>query len=100
MVNELCKVIAKDTGLKELLKSHYIRHSRVINAIEKGVPTEVISENLGYHSIKITEIYLKSFDNSILDEANEIIVSQTRILLNSNRIKSSNGLSSFLEICL
>ena len=40
-----------------------------------GVPTEVISEGLGHNSLKTTQIYLKSFTNHVLDEANELVVS-------------------------
>ncbi|GAA4272030.1 site-specific integrase [Aquimarina gracilis] len=75
LVNKLCKIIAKDAGINEPLTSYYIRHSWATIAKSMGIPTEVISEGLGHHSLKTTEIYLKSFDNSVLDEANEIIVS-------------------------
>lgn len=40
-----------------------------------GVSTEVIIEGLGHKSLKRTEVYLKSFDNDTLDEANAKIVS-------------------------
>ena len=40
-----------------------------------GNPTEVISKGLRHNSLKTTHIYLKSFTNSVLDEANEMFVS-------------------------
>jgi hypothetical protein len=39
-----------------------------------GISTEVISEGLGLHSLKTTGIYLKSFDNKVLDNANDLVV--------------------------
>ena len=39
-----------------------------------GIPIEVISEGLGHNSLRTTEVYLKSFENQVLDEANERIV--------------------------
>lgn len=75
LVNKLCKIIAEDAGLNVPLTSYYIRHSWTTIAKNMGISTEVISEGLGHHSLKTTEIYLKSFDNQVLDEANELIVS-------------------------
>ena len=39
-----------------------------------GISTAIISEGLGHSSLKTTEIYLKRFDNEVLDDANELIV--------------------------
>ncbi len=74
LVNKLCKIIAKDAQLKVPLTSYYIRHSWATIAKNMGIPTEVISEGLGHHSLKTTEIYLKSFNNEVLDKANDLIV--------------------------
>ena len=75
LVNKLLKQIAKDAGIEEKITSYYIRHSWATIAKNMGISTEIISEGLGHHSIKTTEVYLKSFDNSVLDDANELIVS-------------------------
>ncbi|WP_026935003.1 tyrosine-type recombinase/integrase [Christiangramia echinicola] len=74
LVNKLLKQIAKDAGIEEKITSYYIRHSWATIAKNMGISTEIISEGLGHHSIKTTEIYLKSFDNSVLDDANDLIV--------------------------
>lgn len=37
-----------------------------------GVPLSVISEGLGHSSIKTTEIYLKRYEDSLLDKANKL----------------------------
>ena len=75
LVNKLFKKIAEDAGIEEKITSYYIRHSWATIAKNMGISTEIISEGLGHHSLKTTEIYLKSFDNAVLDDANELIVS-------------------------
>jgi len=75
LVNKLFKIIGEDAGIEEKITSYYIRHSWATIAKNMGISTEIISEGLGHHSVKTTEIYLKSFDNSVLDDANEQIVS-------------------------
>ena len=38
-----------------------------------NVPIAVISEGLGHEDIKTTQIYLDSFDDDVLDQANQLI---------------------------
>lgn len=75
LVNKLLKKIADDAGIEERITSYYIRHSWATIAKHLGVTTEVISEGLGHHSLRTTEIYLKDFDSVILDDANDLVVS-------------------------
>ncbi len=75
LVNKLLKKIATDAGIEEKITSYYIRHTWATIAKNMGISTEIISEGLGHHSLKTTEIYLKSFDNSVLDDANDLVVS-------------------------
>ena len=72
--NKHLKIIAKDAGIESNLTTYSIRHSWATIAKYMGVPLPVISESLGHHSLKTTEIYLKEFDNSVLDEANNLVV--------------------------
>lgn len=74
-VNKLLKIIAKDAGIEETFTTYSIRHSWATIAKFMGVSTEIISESLGHHSLNTTEIYLKNFNNKVLDEANDLIVS-------------------------
>ncbi|UII81116.1 site-specific integrase [Flagellimonas sp. CMM7] len=74
-MNERLKIIAKDAGIEGSFTTYYIRHSWATIAKYMGISTEIISEGLGHSSIRTTEIYLKDFDDRILDEANEMIVS-------------------------
>ena len=73
-VNERLKIIAKDAGIEGNFTTYSIRHSWATIAKYMGIPIEVISEGLGHNSLRTTEVYLKSFENQVLDEANERIV--------------------------
>ena len=41
-----------------------------------NVPVNVISDALGHDSVTTTQIYLASIDSSIIDNANELVVSE------------------------
>lgn len=73
-MNSRLKIIAEDAGIEEHFTTYTIRHSWATIAKFMGISTEVISEGLGHNSLKTTQIYLKSFTNQILDEANEMVV--------------------------
>lgn len=55
------------------LTTYVARHSWASIAKRSGIPTSVISEGLGHDSEKTTQIYLDSFENNVLDAANELI---------------------------
>ena len=46
---------------------------QVIIAKRGGVSTSVISEGLGHATEHITQVYLAGFENSVLDDANDLI---------------------------
>ncbi|KAB6562877.1 tyrosine-type recombinase/integrase [Phocaeicola vulgatus] len=52
------------------------RHTWATIAKSKNVPVNVISDALGYDSVTTTQIYLASIDSSIIDNANELVVSE------------------------
>ncbi|MFS4449041.1 tyrosine-type recombinase/integrase [Maribacter sp. 2307UL18-2] len=74
-MNERLKVIAKDAGIKGDFTTYYIRHSWATIAKFMGISTALISESLGHSSITTTEIYLRDFENDVLDEVNAKVVS-------------------------
>ncbi|WP_172435872.1 tyrosine-type recombinase/integrase [Sediminicola luteus] len=76
-MNKRLKVLAKDAGINENLTTYTIRHSWATIAKHIGISTEIISEGLGHSSLKTTEIYLKSFGNKTLDDANELVLGAT-----------------------
>jgi integrase len=55
------------------LTSYVARHSWATIAKDLNVPISVISEGLGHEDIKTTQIYLDSFDDEVLDKANQMI---------------------------
>jgi Site-specific recombinase XerD len=71
--NRRLKEIEKKLELSIPLTSYVSRHSWATIAKRSGIPTAVISEGLGHTTEKTTQIYLDSFENRVLDEANKII---------------------------
>lgn len=68
------KIIAEDAGIKEKLTTYTIRYSWASITKNLGISTELISESLGHHSLRTTEIYLRDFPDETLDEINELVV--------------------------
>ncbi len=56
------------------LTSYVARHSWATTAKNQGVPISIISESLGHSTEKITHIYLASFDNNMISEANRKVI--------------------------
>jgi integrase/recombinase XerD len=42
-------------------------------AKREGIPTTIISEGLSHLTERTTQIYLDSFENDVLDDANDLI---------------------------
>ncbi len=74
LTNKKLKLIGEMTGCSIPVSTYVSRHSWAIIAKRAGVPTAVISEGLGHDSEKTTQIYLDSFENKVLDDANELII--------------------------
>jgi len=74
-INHNLKSIAKMTGITIPLTLYVARHSWASIAKSKGIPLGVISEGLGHDSESTTQIYLSSLDTSVVDQANELIIS-------------------------
>ena len=73
--NRRLKRISEQLEIYPCLTTYSSRHSWATIAKEKGVHISVISEGMGHHSERTTEIYLASFEASVLDKANEKIIS-------------------------
>lgn len=56
------------------LSSYTPRHTWATLAFYKGVPIGIISKALGHSSIKVTETYLKPFENVKVDMANSELI--------------------------
>lgn len=73
--NRLLHRIGEQLDLPIPLTSYVSRHSWATIAKRKGVSTSIISEGLGHTTERTTQIYLDSFENASMDEANLLVVS-------------------------
>lgn len=73
LMNKKLKIISEILNLEAPLTTYVSRHSWATIAKRSGVATSVISEGLGHTTEEVTQIYLDSFENDILDAANDII---------------------------
>jgi site-specific recombinase XerD len=73
LTNKKLNKIGELIGLNVPLTTYVSRHSWATIAKREGVPTAVISEGLGHETERTTQIYLDSFENQVLDDANDLI---------------------------
>ncbi len=69
--NKDLKKIGAVAGIENSITSYVIRHSYATLMKFSGVSTDVISASMGHSDLSVTENYLKSFGDEVLDEANE-----------------------------
>jgi site-specific recombinase XerD len=74
MINKDLKEIAELAKIDFNLTTYVARHSYATVLKRSGVSTSIISEALGHDSEKTTQIYLDSFDNAVIDEADKLLV--------------------------
>ena len=72
-INRRLKTVGSILGSRVPLTTYVARHSWASIAKRSGIPISVISEGLGHDSEKTTQIYLDSFENNVLDAANEMV---------------------------
>jgi integrase len=68
-VNKDLKAIGKSVDIEIPLTSYVARHTFATVLKRSGVSTAIISESMGHQTEAITQTYLKSFENSMIDEA-------------------------------
>lgn len=73
LMNKKLKKISELLKLDVSLTTYVSRHSWATIAKKSGIVTAVISEGLGHTTEEITQVYLDSFENDVLDNANELI---------------------------
>ena len=71
--NDLRLIFTCSLSLAQPITFHAARHCWATMARENGTPLHTISECLGHSSEKVTRIYLKELDRSVLDEVNNHI---------------------------
>ncbi len=72
--NQKLKEIAKLCKIEKNVSSYVARHSYANSLKQKGVSTDIISESMGHQNLAITQAYLKELDNSLVDEAMEVLL--------------------------
>jgi integrase len=70
-VNKDLKKIGSEVGIETPLTSYVARHTFATVLKKSGVSTAIISESMGHQTEAITQTYLKSFENSVIDDAME-----------------------------
>lgn len=60
------------------LSSYTARHTWATLAYHTGMPVGIICQALGHSSIRVTETYLKPFENERVDKANRKLISSVR----------------------
>ena len=73
-VNNNLKKLSSKLGIQPVLTMYVARHSWASIAKNNNIPITVISEGMGHSSIKTTQIYLASLNDSIIDGANKRII--------------------------
>ena len=73
-VNDDLKEIANQAKVDIPLTTYVARHSFATILKRQGVSTSIISEALGHDNERTTQIYLDTFENSVLDEASKMIL--------------------------
>jgi len=74
IVNDDLKLIGGMAEIETKLTTYVARHSYATILKRSGISTSIISEAMGHDSEKTTQIYLDSFENSVLDEASKMIL--------------------------
>jgi len=72
--NRQLKALAAHLGIKDNLTSYVARHSWATMAHHNGVDVSVVSQAMGHHTEEITRVYLSSFAQAKLTEANHIVL--------------------------
>lgn len=72
--NQKLKEIAKLCKIEKTVSSYVARHSYANSLKQKGISTDIISESMGHQNLAITQAYLKELDNSLVDEAMEVLL--------------------------
>ena len=73
-VNKGLKELAHLAGITVNLTMYVARHTYATVLKRSGVAIPVISETMGHASPDITQVYLKSFADEVIDEANEFLL--------------------------
>ena len=69
--NKDLKKLARLAGVEKNLTSYVARHTYATTMKFLGCSMDMISDSMGHSNLDITKIYLKDFDNEVLDDEHE-----------------------------
>ena len=73
VINDNMKAIAKELGITKSVTTYVARHSFATVLKRSGVSVAIISEMLGHGSLKTTQNYLDSFEDSTISEVSKAL---------------------------
>ena len=76
--NRHLKIISAKLKIDPPLTTYTARHTWATTAFHTKVAVGIISNALGHSSIKVTETYLKPFENEVLDKTNKKIIAYVK----------------------
>ncbi|MCR6637533.1 MAG: site-specific integrase [Sporocytophaga sp.] len=82
--NTVMKEIAVKCGIDKKVTSYVVRHSWANIAKSSGASTEQIKDALGQSTVIVTETYLGSFEDGVLDDLNKRVTSSSGKLVESD----------------
>jgi integrase/recombinase XerD len=74
VVNKQLKAIGKLAVIEKKISTHMARHTYANHGLLKGIDLRLMQKALGHGSIRTTQIYAADLDNTLLDQANKIIL--------------------------
>ncbi len=74
-LNKQLKEISRVLNI-ERFTIYTARHTYATMGKRKGVPVSVIKESLGHSSESVTQVYLDSFENEVIDSYDEVIIKE------------------------
>lgn len=66
--------------MQECILHHIGRHSWATTARKHNVPVSIISAGLGHTTETTTQIYLATIENTLVDNANDLIINNLSLL--------------------
>lgn len=82
--NKDLQKIAEVVGIDKKVTSYVARHSFATNLREVGVNTDIISQSMGHQNVSITIAYLKDLSTDVIDNANELLLSEPIPIYSTN----------------
>ena len=67
-MNSYLKVLADIAGVKKTITHHVARHTFATQALNRGIPIEVVQKLMGHTDIQTTQIYAKMLTSTIVKE--------------------------------